>query len=68
MTVRGPGGHAAVPPSQTALNGLVEVLARLAEHPMPPRIAQPIGDLLQTIAPFYKMGKAQIFSRPELAA
>lgn len=68
MTVRGPGGHAAVPPSQTAVNGLVEVLARLAEHPMPPRIAPPIGDLLQTIAPFYKMGKAQIFSRPELAA
>ncbi len=51
LTATAPGGHSSQPPPDTAISRLARALVRVQEHPMPPRIATPVDEMLARAAP-----------------
>lgn len=51
LKVRVPGGHASMPPSETAVSILAAGLLRLQAHPMPARLAGPAAALFDWLTP-----------------
>jgi carboxypeptidase PM20D1 len=51
LSVEVAGGHSSTPPRETAVGILARALARLEDHPMPPRLEGPSRMLLETLAP-----------------
>ena len=57
LRATGPGGHSSMPGGADAAARLVRALARLEEHPFPPRFTEPVDGLFRTLAP--EMGALQ---------
>lgn len=51
LTVRGSGGHSSNPFGGTSLERLCRAVARLAEHPLPPRLVAPVAATFAALAP-----------------
>ena len=51
LTVRGEGGHSSNPFGGTSLERLCVAIARLAEHPLPPRLIGPVASTFEALAP-----------------
>lgn len=50
------GGHASMPPKQTALTALAEVVSQLAKHPMPVRLTPTVQAMFEALAPLHPQG------------
>lgn len=51
LTARATGGHSSQPPPDTAVSRLARALVRLQDHPLPARLAPPVDDMLERVAP-----------------
>jgi carboxypeptidase PM20D1 len=51
LTARGEGGHSSRPPRQTAVGRLARAVARVQDRPLPARLARPVTDMLDRLAP-----------------
>lgn len=51
MTARDAGGHSSQPPRPTAVGRLARAVARVQDTPMPARLAPPVTDMLEQLAP-----------------
>ncbi len=51
LTARAKAGHSSVPPPDTAVGKLARAVARLEAHPLPQRLAPPVTDMLERLAP-----------------
>lgn len=54
LSVEDTGGHASMPPRNTALGILSKAIVRLEKHQMKPSISQPVSDFLNHIGPEMK--------------
>ena len=51
LTVKGEGGHAAMPPPETAVSILANAVARLAAHPMAASLSGPVRQMFEAVGP-----------------
>lgn len=51
MTARDAGGHSSQPPRPTAVGRLARAVARVQDTPLPARLAPPVTDMLDQLAP-----------------
>ncbi len=51
LTARAKAGHSSVPPPHTAVGTLARAVARLQANPLPQRLAPPVTDMLDRLAP-----------------
>jgi len=56
------GGHAAMPPTPTAVGLLAEAIDRLERHPMPARLDGPTRQMFDTLAPEMSFGMKLAFA------
>jgi len=62
LTVDAPGGHASMPPAQTAIGILSSAIHKLERNPFPTRLAQPTREFLEFIAPEMGWLRRMIFA------
>jgi carboxypeptidase PM20D1 len=62
LSVRGAGGHSALPPRQSAAGILSAAVARLEEHPMDARLEGPTRQLFDRVAPRLPFGQRTVFA------
>lgn len=51
LTVSGQGGHSSMPPPNTAVGVMAEIVSNVEDHPMPPRLIMPVKELFKRMAP-----------------
>ncbi|UCF38339.1 MAG: M20/M25/M40 family metallo-hydrolase, partial [Acidobacteriota bacterium] len=56
LTVKGPSGHGAVPPRETASKRLIRALSRVLHLPMKPRIGPRVTHFFENLQEFYPQG------------
>ncbi len=52
LRVQSAGGHASMPPAETAVGILAGAIDRIERDPMPARIPAPVRDMFSTLAPY----------------
>jgi carboxypeptidase PM20D1 len=62
VEVEGKGGHASMPPRHTALGALAHALARIEDHPFPPRLTKTVDGFLAALAPHAVAPYRQLFA------
>ncbi|MEA1960537.1 MAG: M20 family peptidase [Bacillota bacterium] len=51
ITVTGQGGHSSIPPTNTAVGVLAQIIANIENHPMPARLILPVKEMFRKMAP-----------------
>jgi carboxypeptidase PM20D1 len=51
LVAEGTGGHSSIPPRETAVTILAHAISRLADRPLPARLAGPTRAMFETLAP-----------------
>ncbi len=51
LTARGVSGHSSLPPSTTAIGKLARAIAAVEANPMPPRLIEPVREMLASARP-----------------
>ena len=51
LTAKGDGGHSSTPSRNSAIGRLARGLARLDTQPLPAQLIEPVGTLLDPVAP-----------------
>lgn len=52
LTATGEGGHASMPPKQTATGRICKAVAELEKHPFPPRLVFTVRNFLDMLSPY----------------
>ncbi|NOJ96065.1 M20 family peptidase [Corallococcus coralloides] len=68
LVVRSTGGHASMPPPQTAANTLARALVRLEEHPFKPELRGGTRALFEYVGPEMSFGMRLLFANTWLFA
>ncbi|MFB1481014.1 M20 family peptidase [Corallococcus sp. RDP092CA] len=68
LTVRSEGGHASMPPRQTAANTLAQALVRLEQNPFPPELRGGTRALFEYVGPEMGFGMRLLFANTWLFA
>ncbi|RKH49559.1 M20 family peptidase [Corallococcus interemptor] len=68
LVVRSAGGHASMPPRQTAANTLAQALVRLEEHPFPAELRGGTRALFEYVGPEMGFGMRLLFANTWLFA
>lgn len=62
LSVRTTGGHSSLPPRQGAIGILSAAIARLEDHPMPPRLEGPTRQLFDRVGPRLPFAQRAVFA------
>ncbi|MEZ5569778.1 MAG: M20/M25/M40 family metallo-hydrolase [Halioglobus sp.] len=62
LVATGEGGHSSRPPPVSTIGRLSAALARIENHPFPPRLPEPVVGMLQAMAPHMSQPERFIFS------
>lgn len=61
LSVHGMGGHASAPPRRTAVGTMSRAIHRLESCPFPPRLTQPVRDLIAVLRPYLPWWKRVLY-------
>lgn len=62
LTAKSGGGHASMPPQQTAVGILSQAVANVEKHPFPARISKPVQELFNNVGRYAPFGLRIVFA------
>jgi carboxypeptidase PM20D1 len=68
LTAKSTGGHASMPPKQTATGVIAAAITKLEASPFPSRLDTPTGQMIDTLAPYMPFGTRVVVANRWLLA